>query len=131
MMTTRRSPSQAQPPVLTDSPLRKLEQFEFHDVLSSSNGPALVMFSSVMCGGCRHLKAVLERVAGKRRDWQYFVVDAGRDAALVHEFEIFHLPTLLLFNAGDFHCELQAEARIDAIVAAVESALQSPPDPAP
>lgn len=113
------------------SRLQNLEQFEFHEVLDATTGPALIMFSSTGCGGCRHLRAVLETIAATRGDWRYFVVDAGRDAALVHEFEVFHLPTLLLFNNGQFHCELQAAASIDAIIPAVETALQRAPEPAP
>ena len=112
-------------------PLKNLEQFEFHEVLGAATGPTLVMFSSTGCGGCRHLRAVLETVAAMRDDWHYFVVDAGQDAALVHEFEVFHLPTLLLFNDGQFHCELQSAASVDAIVPAVETALQQAPEPTP
>jgi len=108
-----------------------LDQFGFHHHLAALSGPALVMFGSVDCGGCRHLKQVMDAIAAERRDWAVFEVDAQRDAALTSEFEVFHLPTLFLFMAGEFHCELRAEARPAAIIAEVEQALLRPAEEAP
>jgi thioredoxin-like negative regulator of GroEL len=108
-----------------------LDQFNFHRHLADTDGPALVMFSSPDCGGCRHLARVFDEIDGARPDWHLFRVDAQRDAALTHEFEVFHLPTVFLFNDGDFHCELRAEARPATIIAAAEQALQRPPEEAP
>lgn len=108
-----------------------LDQFEFHQRLADTDGAALVMFGSVGCGSCRHLGQVISEVQRRRPDWAYFEVDAQQDAALISEFEVFHLPTLFLFSGGEFHCELRAEARPAAIVDAVEHALREPREEAP
>jgi thioredoxin-like negative regulator of GroEL len=108
-----------------------LDQFEFHQRLADTGGAALVMFGAVDCGSCRHLGRVILEVQRRRPDWAYFEVDAQRDAALTHEFEVFHLPTLFLFSDGEFHCELRAEARPGAIIGAIEQALCEPPAEAP
>ena len=108
-----------------------LDQFQFHQHLATLRGPALVMFGSVDCGACRHLKRIMDEVARESGDWAIFEVDAQREAALTSEFEVFHLPTLFLFRDGDFHCELRAEARTTAIVAEVEQALSRPAEEAP
>ena len=111
--------------------LPSLSQFDFHSRLADSGGPVLVMFTSPGCGGCRHLRMVLLEVSRERPDWCCFEVDAQRDQALTNEFEVFHLPTLFLFSAGQFHCQLEAEARPSAIVAATIAALQQPAQEAP
>jgi thioredoxin-like negative regulator of GroEL len=109
----------------------KLSQFDFHDRLADSSGPTLVMFTSPDCGGCRHLRGVLQEVSRQHPDWRAYEVDAQRDQALTNEFEVFHLPTVFLFFAGQYHCQLEAEARPSAIVAATLAALQQPAEEAP
>jgi len=111
--------------------LPALSQFDFHLRLGETPGIALVMFSSPDCGGCRHLRQVLREVHRREPGWRLFEVDAQRDQALTHEFEVFHLPTIFLFHDGEFHCQLQAEAHPAAIIAATGSALQRPPEEAP
>ncbi len=111
--------------------LPQLDQFDFHERLSALPGASLVMFSSPDCGGCRHLRQVLGIVRREHPEWRVFEVDVARDLALAHEFEIFHLPALFLFNDGDFHCELQTLAQTEAVIEAATQALIRPPDDAP
>ena len=94
-------------------------------------GTALVMFTSPDCGGCRHLRQVLHEVRRRVPDWQVFEVDAQRDPALANEFEVFHLPTIFLFQNGLFHRQLETEARTEAIISATRSALRQPAWEAP
>lgn len=111
--------------------LDTLDQFDFHARLQDSTGIALVAFTAAGCGGCRHLGRALRQVQAAQPGWRLYEVDAQRDAALVSEFEVFHLPTLFLFRDGEFHCELRSEARPPAIVAAVHAALRRAPEEAP
>lgn len=120
-------PSQPTP----DFPLPALDQFDFHARLTDMTGTSLVMFTAPDCGSCRHLRQVLHEVRRRRPGWHIFTVDAERDQALVNEFEVFHLPTVFLFNGGQFHCELATAARPDAVIAAVGAALQQPAAEAP
>ena len=111
--------------------LPRLDQFDFHARLGSLDGVSLVMFGSPDCGSCRHLVRVLMQVRRERPVWRVFEVDAQRDAALTHEFEVFHLPTLFLFSNGHFHCELQAPASVSGIIAGADAALRRPAEEAP
>lgn len=111
--------------------LPQLDQFDFHARLGEMSGVVLVMFGSPDCGGCRHLRGVLRDLRRYRSSWRVFEVDAQRDPALIHEFEVFHLPTLFLYFDGEFHCELQAPARTAAILEAAEEALCRPAEEAP
>ncbi|MCB1774405.1 MAG: thioredoxin family protein [Gammaproteobacteria bacterium] len=108
-----------------------LDQFDFHPTLMHTTGIALVTFSSVDCGSCRHLRQVMQVVAREQPAWQLFEVDAQRDAALTREFDVFHLPALFLFADGEFHCEIHAEATPAAIIAATLAGLAQPPKEAP
>jgi len=111
-------------------PLPKLDQFEFHAALADMTGPTLIMFTSPDCGSCRHLRRVLEEVNVREPGWQVFEVDAQRDPALANEFEVFHLPTIFLFNKGEFHSQLEAAGTV-AIISATRSALLEPAGEAP
>jgi thioredoxin-like negative regulator of GroEL len=111
--------------------LPQLNQFDFHQRLADLPGATLVMFSSPDCGGCRHLRQVLGSVRRARPQWRVFEVDAQRDLALAHEFEIFHLPALFLFNDGEFHCELHTLAQETAIIEATRAALARPAEDPP
>lgn len=113
------------------APFVALSQFDFHARLADSAGPALILFTAAGCGSCRHLRGVLREVRRREPAWRIYEVDAQRDAALTNEFEVFHLPTVFLFNDGNFHCQLQAEAGPSAIISATRSALQRAPQEAP
>jgi len=41
-------------------------------------------------------------------------------------FGIFHLPTVYLYRDGQFHAELQCEARLESIRLAVQQLLSAP-----
>jgi len=112
-------------------PLPKLDQFDFHPRLADMTGTTLIMFTSPDCGGCRHLRQVLRDVHRQEPGWHVYEVDAQRDPALANEFEVFHLPTIFLFQNGEFHCRLDAEARTSAIISTTRSALQQPAGEAP
>lgn len=118
-------------PETTASRLPQLDQFDFHQRLQDSTGAALVSFTSPDCGGCHHLRGVLKAVRRLEPDWQVFEVDVQRDPGLAYEFEVFHLPTVFLFNDGQFHCRLDAEARTTAIIATTRNALRQPAVEAP
>lgn len=113
------------------APFAALSQFDFHARLADGAGPALILFTAAGCGSCRHLRGVLREVRRREPAWRIYEVDAERDAALTNEFEVFHLPTVFLFNDGNFHCQLQAEAGPSAIISATRSALQQAPQDAP
>jgi len=113
------------------STLPSLDQYDFHPRIADMTGTTLVMFTSPDCGACRHLRRVLHEVLRREPGWQVFEVDAQRDPALVNEFEVFHLPTIFLFKDGNFHRQLETEARAETIVSATRSALRQPAREAP
>ena len=45
----------------------------------------------------------------------FYEVDVSEATGVAHYFGIFHLPTVYLYRDGQFHAELQCEARGEAI----------------
>lgn len=108
-----------------------LSQFDFHPILTATPGISLVMFGSADCGSCRHLKKAFSDLAMLAPTLHLFEVDAQRDTALVHEFEVFHLPSLFLFKDGHFHCALHSPASAAALRLHIAQALIAPAQEAP
>jgi thioredoxin 1 len=111
--------------------ITQVNQFEFHHLLETIPGPALVLFTGPDCGACRQLKAQLAGETGILDGVSVFEVDAERDMALMREFEVFHLPALFLFSDGQFHCELHSEPSPLRIREAIDAALKRPAQEAP
>lgn len=55
-----------------------------------------------------------------------YEVDVSEATGVARYFGIFHLPTLYLYRNGQFHAELQCEARLEAIRQAVQRMLVAP-----
>ncbi len=119
------------PSIADEATLPALTQFDFHARLADFAGATLVAFTSPGCGACRHLRLVLQKLRQHEPRWRVFEVDAQREQALTNELEVFHLPTIFLFLDGQYHCELQTEAKPLSIVSAVHAALQQPAEEAP
>lgn len=99
--------------------------------MAATTGTVLVVFTAAGCGGCRHIRQVLREVRRRQPDWAVYEIDAQHEAGLNSEFEVFHLPTIFLFYQGQFHCQLETEARPSAVVQATLAALHLAPGEAP
>ncbi len=108
-----------------------LDQFNFHHTLAETGGVSLVYFTSPACGSCKQLRWVFDHHPDEFALLNLFEVDAEREMALTNEFNVFHLPSLFLYNDGEYHAEIQAEPLPAAILAAIENALATAPMEAP
>lgn len=108
-----------------------LEQFEFHQTLESTPGISIVFFSSKECLSCRYWEQLLEQFCKKHSDISVYKIDAGQDQALTEEFDVFHLPSLFLYQNGKYHSVLQSEARLDSLEDAITKALELPAEEMP
>lgn len=107
-----------------------LTEFDFYPRLAQSSGVSLVLFSGPHCGTCRKAEVVLPlALAG----WveRLFKVDVEKSTALAREYEIFHLPALLLFVDGQYHAEIQSPLLPEKLQQAVKKALTLPAEEAP
>lgn len=107
-----------------------LTEFDFYRRLGQSPGASLVLFSGPHCGACRRAEAVLpQALAGAVA--QLFKVDVEKSTALAREYDIFHLPALLLFVDGHYHAAIESPLLPAQLRRAVEAALKLPAEEAP
>ncbi len=114
--------------------VKELDEFIFFETLADSEGIALVFFTGPHCASCHHLKNLLntehvqftEYFGQSSIQFNAYEIKADKAAALVNEFGVFHLPSMYIYNNGEFHCELQAEAVPMKIMNAIELALTQP-----
>ncbi len=112
-------------------PLIQLSQFDFHHVLNETPSTSVVMFGSPECGACRRLKQAFDQLAQIAPELHLFEVDVQRDTALAREFEVFHLPSMFLFQNGRYHAPLHSHATPDALQRQIALALAQPAQEAP
>jgi thioredoxin-like negative regulator of GroEL len=104
---------------------RTVHEAEFHQLLARLPERTLVLFGQAGCGACRRAEAVLP-AALQGLVQQLIKVDAGEQAALAREFEVFHLPALHLYIDGRYHAPLSSELTAPALRAAVSAAAAAP-----
>ncbi len=109
--------------------MRSLDEATFYRQLSRTPGLALVLFSGASCGTCRVVEQRLPLCAPPEAS--LFKVDVQVAAALARAFEVFHLPTLLLYVEGRYHARLNCEVTPDKLRAAIEHALRQPAEEEP
>jgi thioredoxin 1 len=108
----------------------RLAEGAFHARLAVAPGTAVVLFSAPHCGSCRAWKRLLPEALSGLAD-SLFEVDVSEATGVARYFGIFHLPTVYLYRDGQFHAELQCEARQEVIRHAALSLLAAPPQDEP
>ncbi len=80
----------------------KKEFNSFEEMLSGSDIPVLVDFYADWCGPCQMMTPILEQVNLQLKDKLRIVkIDTEKYQNLASQYQIFALPTLVLFKAGE------------------------------
>ena len=103
----------------------RLAEGTFHARLAATAGVAVVLFSAPACGACQRWKSLLPAALVGMASALY-EVDVSEATGVARYYGIFHLPTLHLYRGGQFHAELQCEARPDVIRQTVQRLLAAP-----
>ncbi|MBW4563591.1 MAG: thioredoxin [Mojavia pulchra JT2-VF2] len=73
----------------------------FEEMLSGSDVPVLVDFYAEWCGPCQMMVPILEQVNAQLKDRLRIVkIDTEKYTELASQYQIYALPTLLLFKQG-------------------------------
>jgi thioredoxin 1 len=110
-------------------PFLPLDEFDFHHRLAGTSGIALVLFSNSGCSTCRAVERLMPGAVTP--DQRLFRVDAPHSLALTRAFEVFHLPTLLLYRDGRYHARLNCVMTPAALSQAIAAALARPAEEEP
>lgn len=79
----------------------KQEFSSFSDLISNSDTPVLVDFYATWCGPCQLMAGILEEVKGQLGDRLKVVkIDSDKYPELATEYQVYALPTLILFKQG-------------------------------
>jgi len=117
----------------------ELDEFTFYSELEDSAGIVMVFFTGPHCASCHHLKHLLNSESNQfidhysqlKTNFAAYEIKADKAAALVNEFGVFHLPSMYIYNNGEFHCELQAEATRFKLIEAIDLVLTQEPQEEP
>ncbi|RCJ17728.1 thiol reductase thioredoxin [Nostoc sp. ATCC 43529] len=74
----------------------------FEEMLSDSDVPVLVDFYAEWCGPCQMMVPILEQVNAQLKDRLRIVkIDTEKYTQLATQYQIYALPTLVLFKKGE------------------------------
>ena len=107
--------------------LRSLHYKDFYLELEKENRTSVVIFMQPRCGTCRRL---IQKLNTESHSTQIFTIAAEDAHGLIEEWEIFHLPHVLLFKDGHFHRHIAVDWHT-TFQEQINSALQEPPQEAP
>ena len=117
----------------------ELDEFSFFSEVEKNKGIVMVFFTGPHCASCHHLKNLLnsehkqftQHFLKSNIDLSVYEIKADKAAALVNQFEVFHLPSMYLYKEGKFHCELHSEAIPNKLIDAIDLALTKDPEEEP
>ncbi len=95
-------------------------------------GDVLVVLGTPACGACRRLKAVLRTLTVRSIGGEPLLVaevDATHAMGLVDDWEVFHLPALMLLREGEPWHRVEAPLAALPLAAAIVAARTGPFDP--
>jgi thioredoxin len=79
--------------------LRELTVENFEKTLQE-NPKVVIEFGAKWCVPCRITTPELVKLDQKQDEVKIFSVDADRSSELIQQYEVFNLPTIVLFNKG-------------------------------
>lgn len=82
------------------TPIVHLTDATFDGFIQKSHKPVLVDFWAGWCHPCRMLAPVLEAFANSQHSIQVAKVDTEENPLMASRFQIFSIPTLILFEGG-------------------------------
>lgn len=81
--------------------VKEINADEFEHEVTQANNKVLVDFYAPWCGPCKMIAPIVEQVAQENPELKVVKVNADNNQALMAQFGIRGIPTLLLLNEGE------------------------------
>ena len=97
---------------------------ESHEALIAAEGILLVDCWAAWCGACKTFTPMFERVAERYPDHLFAKMDTEAERELVREFEVAHIPSLMVFRDGVLlfnEASNMSEEELESVIAQAES----------
>jgi thioredoxin-like negative regulator of GroEL len=107
-----------------ETPMQSLNDHSFFHILEAPGASGLVVLTKPGCGACRHVKALLSAL-GPELPTPLFELNVEESPGVAAELDVFHLPAMFLFRDGELLGPVHAEARREALFAAIMAAWRS------
>ena len=75
-------------------------QDTFKERVVDSEKPVVVDFWAEWCGPCKKLSPIIEEIAGERDDVTFAKVNVDDQRTLAAMFQVFSIPTVVIFSGG-------------------------------
>ena len=79
--------------------MNDVQELEFDDIIAGDN-VTVIDFSASWCMPCRMLRPILDRVADKIDDVDFYNLDIDDNEDIAKRYRIFSVPTLVCFRSG-------------------------------
>jgi len=90
---------------------------------------AAVLVTSPGCGSCKAYEALWPRLGARMpNDMLLATVEGGNASQLTAEWEVFHLPALLLYRKGEPWSSIEEQPDLDILALAFAKAMAAPPN---
>jgi thioredoxin 1 len=101
--------------------MQSLNDHSFFHTLEAPGAAGLVVLTKPGCGACRHVKAILLALTPSLPAPLY-ELNVEESPGVAAELDVFHLPAMFLFRDGELRGAIHAEARREALLAAIHAA---------
>ncbi len=101
--------------------IEKIYSEEFEQKVLHSDKPVIVDFFADWCGPCKMLSPVLEALASKNNDIDFYKINVDENTDLAEKYSVSSIPNVLIFKNGQvadssigFKTEEQMQEFIDS-----------------
>jgi thioredoxin 1 len=79
---------------------QQLDQANFQKDVLDQKGVVLVDFYAEWCGPCKITSPIIDELSEEKKDIKFFKVDVDKNSDIASGYNIFSIPTFIIFKDG-------------------------------
>lgn len=100
-----------------------LDKNSFEGEVLKSKGVVLVDFYATWCGPCKMTSPIIEELAGEMKNVKFVKVDVDQNQELSSQYQVFSIPTFLVFKDGQVVNQFVGAQSKEAFIAEINKAI--------